>query len=176
MNLPNKLSLIRVVCIPVVVALLYFQESWCQIAAVAVFCLACLTDYFDGRIARKQNLITDFGKFIDPLADKLLVLSVLIMLVHLRLIMAWVVIVILARELAVDGLRMVAVTKGAVIPAAWSGKVKTFSQMILILYLMIFRIPVTDSWIGIAMTAWTVGITLFSGYQYFSLHGRTLRS
>ena len=176
MNLPNKLSLIRVVCIPVLVALLYFEDSACRIAAVAVFCLACLTDYFDGQIARKKNLITDFGKFIDPLADKLLVLSALIMMIHLQLIMAWVVIVILARELAVDGLRMVAVTKGAVISAAWSGKVKTFSQMILILYLMIFRIPVMDFWVGIVLTAWTVVITLYSGYQYFSQHLETLRS
>ena len=176
MNLPNKLSLIRVICIPVLVVLLYFQETACQIAAVVIFCLACITDYFDGQIARKKNLITDFGKFIDPLADKLLVLSVLIMLIHLRLIMAWVVILILARELAVDGLRMVAVTKGEVISAAWSGKVKTFSQMILILYLLIFRIPVTDFWIGIVLTAWVVLITLYSGYQYFSRHGKTLRS
>lgn len=167
MNLPNKLSLLRTLCIPVLVVLMYFDLPACRIAAVVVFCLACLTDYFDGQIARKKNLITDFGKFIDPLADKLLVLSVLIMLIHQQMIMAWAVILILSRELAVDGLRLIAVTKGKVIPAAWPGKVKTFSQMILILYLMIFQIPVQDHWIGIVLTVWTLCITLYSGVSYF---------
>lgn len=168
MNLPNKLSLLRTLCIPILVLLMYLNTHFCHIAAVLVFCLACLTDYFDGQIARKKNLITDFGKFIDPLADKLLVLSVLIMLIHQQMIMAWAVILILARELAVDGLRLIAVTKGKVIPAAWPGKVKTFSQMILILYLMIFQIPVQNHWVGIVLTAWTLLITLYSGFHYFS--------
>ena len=109
MNLPNILSISRAVCIPVIVVLLYTGDPACRIAAGIVFVVACLTDFLDGKIARKYNLVTDFGKFIDPVADKLLVLTTMIMLVHLRMMDAWIVIVILCRELAVDGLRMVAV-------------------------------------------------------------------
>ena len=96
-------------CIPVIVLLLYLREDGCRIAAGILFILASLTDYLDGHIARKHNLVTDFGKFIDPVADKLLVLTTLIMLLHRRQMEAWIVIVVLSRELAVDGLRMVAV-------------------------------------------------------------------
>ena len=117
MNLPNKLSVARVLCIPAIVTLLHFQSDTCRIIAAVLFILGCITDFLDGRIARKRNLVTDFGKFIDPVADKLLVLTTLIMLVYLKMMPAWIVIVILCRELAVDGLRMVAVTKGNVIAA-----------------------------------------------------------
>ena len=111
MNLPNKLSVARVLCIPAIVTLLHFFDPVCRYIAAALFIIGCLTDFLDGRIARKQNLVTDFGKFIDPVADKLLVLTTLIMLIHLGMMPAWIVIVILCRELAVDGLRMVAVRK-----------------------------------------------------------------
>ena len=117
MNLPNKLSVARVLCIPASVILLHFSGSACRYIAAALFVIGCLTDFLDGRIARKRNLVTDFGKFIDPVADKLLVLTALIMLVRLEMMPAWIVVVILCRELAVDGLRMVAVTKGQVIAA-----------------------------------------------------------
>ena len=109
MNLPNKLSLLRVALIPVMVALMLPQTLVCDLLAAAVFAVAALTDYFDGHIARSRHLITDFGKFIDPVADKLLNLSAMMMLVQRGTLPGWVVVLILARELAVDGLRMVAV-------------------------------------------------------------------
>ena len=136
MNLPNKLSVARVLCIPAIVALLHIPVPACRLTAAALFILGCLTDFFDGRIARKQNLVTDFGRFIDPVADKLLVLTTLIMLVYLNLMPAWIVIVILCRELSVDGLRMVAVTKGHVIAAGPLGKWKTACQMIFTIIIM----------------------------------------
>ena len=108
MNLPNKLSLLRVALIPVMVALMLPQTLVCDLLAAAVFAVAALTDYFDGHIARSRHLITDFGKFIDPVADKLLNLSAMMMLVQRGTLPGWVVVLILARELAVDGLRMVA--------------------------------------------------------------------
>ena len=102
MNLPNRLSIIRTVCIPVIVLLLYIQNPGCRIAAGVLFILACITDFLDGWIARSRNLVTDFGKFIDPVADKLLVLTTLVMLVYLRMMPAWVVIIVLCRELSVE--------------------------------------------------------------------------
>ena len=171
MNLPNKLSLLRVLMIPVMVALMYVRTDACYVLATVVFALAAFTDFLDGYIARKNHLVTDFGKFVDPVADKLLVLSALIMLCYQDLMLSWVVVLILARELSVDGLRMVAVGKGKVIAAGWLGKVKTVSQMLLVLYLMIFRIPVMQHWLGIAGTAWVVVITLWSGIDYFVRNG-----
>ncbi len=113
MNLPNKLSLLRVALIPVMVALMLPQTLVCDLLAAAVFAVAALTDYFDGHIARSRHLITDFGKFIDPVADNVLNLSAMMMLVQRGTLPGWVVVLILARELAVDGLRMVAVGRGA---------------------------------------------------------------
>ena len=135
--------------------------------AAAVFALACLTDFLDGHLARKNNWVTDFGKFIDPVADKLLVLSALVMLVWMRLVPAWMLIVILARELSVDGLRLIAMTKGQVIAAGPLGKIKTFSQMLVILGLLILRLPLFSTWYGILAGIWITGITLYSGVDYF---------
>ena len=123
MNLPNKLSLLRVALIPVMVALMLPQTLVCDLLAAAVFAAAALTDYFDGHIARSRHLITDFGKFIDPVADKLLNLSAMMMLVQRGTLPGWVVVLILARELAVDGLRMVAVGQGRVIAAGKLGNI-----------------------------------------------------
>ena len=167
MNTPNKLSLTRVLLIPPMVFFLYLGEDWSRIAALILFLLASLTDYLDGHIARKQHIVTDFGKFIDPLADKLLVLSALIPLIEFHRIPAWMVIIILARELAVDGLRLIAVTQGKVIAAARAGKIKTVSQMILIVYLLITDQAVLNSWPATVLAVWVTGITLYSGVQYF---------
>ena len=167
MNLPNKLSIARACCIPVIVALLYFSDPACRVAAGVLFILACLTDFLDGRIARKHNLITDFGKFIDPVADKLLVLATLVMLVHLRLMDAWIVIVILCRELSVDGLRMVAVTKGKVIAAGPLGKWKTACQMVLISVMLILNLSVYQAWPVTMLAGVVVLLTLVSGVDYF---------
>ena len=141
MNLPNKLSLLRVALIPVMVALMLPQTLVCDLLAAAVFAVAALTDYFDGHIARSRHLITDFGKFIDPVADKLLNLSAMMMLVQRGTLPGWVVVLILARELAVDGLRMVAVGQGRVIAAGKLGKIKTASQMVMLLFVLITHQP-----------------------------------
>ena len=167
MTLPNKLSIARAVCIPVIVVLLYLQDPACRIAAAALFIIGCLTDFLDGRIARKRNLVTDFGKFIDPVADKLLVLTTLIMLIHLGLMPAWFVIVILCRELAVDGLRMVAVTKGQVIAAGPLGKWKTACQMILISAMLILNLSLAQSWPLAVLAGIVILLTIVSGVDYF---------
>lgn len=167
MNLPNKLSLLRVILIPVMVALLYPRTDACNIAAAAVFALASFTDFLDGHIARKRGLVTDFGKFVDPVADKLLVLSAMVMLIQHGLMLAWVTVVILARELCVDGLRLVAISQGKVIAAGKLGKLKTVSQIVLMLWLMIIRVPIMQHWFGIVLTVWVIVITVWSGVDYF---------
>ena len=168
MNLPNKLSLIRVGCVPVFLLLLYLPDSsWTRWAATAIFAFACFTDFLDGYLARKNQWITDFGKFIDPLADKMLVLSAFIMLTELHLLPAWFTILILARELSVDGLRLIAMTKKQVIAAGKLGKIKTFSQMIYILAMLIFRFQALSGIIPIMLTCWIAVITLWSGIDYF---------
>ena len=135
MNLPNKLTLLRVLMIPLFLALLYFQ-SWPHhwLAALVVFALASITDALDGNIARSRGLVTDFGKFMDPLADKLLVTAALMGIVDLLRVPGWVVFLIVARELTVTGLRTIAADKGVVIAADKWGKVKTVSQMVWICY------------------------------------------
>ena len=167
MNLPNKLSLARVLCIPAIVTLLHFPSPACRISAAVLFILGCVTDFLDGRIARKHNLVTDFGKFIDPVADKLLVLTTLIMLIQLQLMPAWIVIIILCRELAVDGLRMVAVTKGQVIAAGPLGKWKTACQMVLISAMLILNLRVFDAWPLTMLAVIVVALTLVSAVDYF---------
>lgn len=167
MNLPNKLSIARVICIPAIVVLLYLQDPACRIAAGILFIIACLTDFLDGRIARKHNLVTDFGKFIDPVADKLLVLTTLIMLIHREMMPAWVVIIVLCRELSVDGLRMVAVTQGKIIAAGPLGKWKTTCQMVLISLMLILDLSFQTSWPIMALTGIMVLLTVGSAVDYF---------
>ncbi len=138
MNLPNKLTLIRVLLIPifVVVLLVPLGISWQNWLALAIFVIASLTDFADGYLARKYQLITNFGKFMDPLADKLLVCSALVCLTSLGRIAAWMVIVIVAREFIISGLRLVAVDQGVVIAASYWGKFKTVAQMTMIMLLL----------------------------------------
>lgn len=142
MNLPNKLTLFRVILIPFFVFFLlapYFEEYGNYIA-VAIFIVASITDFLDGKIARKYHLVTNFGKFMDPLADKLLVSSALICLVALNKIPAWIVIVIIAREFIISGFRLVAADNGVVIAASYWGKFKTAFQMVTVIVL-ILNIP-----------------------------------
>ena len=177
MNTPNKLSLLRVALIPVLVLCMYLPGWPMILVSAAVFGAAAYTDYLDGHIARRDNIVTDFGKFIDPVADKLLNLSAMIMLTYCGLLPQWAVIVILARELAVDGLRMVAVGQGRVIAAGPLGKIKTVSQMVLIIFLMLAGrlAPVlfggvlasAVNVIGWVMIAWVIVITVWSGVDYF---------
>ncbi len=126
MNLPNKLTLIRIVLVPVCMALTLTNHFY---SALFVFIVASITDFFDGYLARKNNLVTSFGKIMDPLADKILVFGALLCFLQLGFINAWCVVVILAREFFVTGMRVVAVDKGKVIAASWWGKIKTNVQI-----------------------------------------------
>lgn len=142
MNLPNKLTMFRVILIPFFLLFLMVRitgdaDKW---ISLAIFCIASLTDMLDGKIARKYNLITDFGKFMDPLADKLLTCSAMIALIELGRIPAWIVIVIIAREFVISGFRLIAADNGRVIAASYWGKFKTVFQMAMVI-LMIADIP-----------------------------------
>lgn len=143
MNLPNKLTLLRVVLIPVFVVLLLLeggQNYTLRIAALIVFCAASFTDFLDGQIARRNHLVTNFGKFMDPLADKLLVCSALICMIELGQLPSWYVITVIAREFIISGFRLVAADNGIVIAASWWGKFKTTFQMLTVI-LLILNIP-----------------------------------
>ena len=175
MNLPNKLSIARVACIPAIVTLLHFSSAACRYIAAGLFILGCVTDFLDGHIARSRGLVTDFGKFIDPVADKLLVLTTLIMLVRMDLMEAWIVILILCRELAVDGLRMVAVNKGKVIAAGKLGKWKTACQMVLISAMLILDLPVFGAWPVTVLAGIVVVLTIVSAVDYFVRNASVLQ-
>ena len=144
MNLPNKLTMFRVILIPFFVFFLlapYF-EGYGNYVAVAIFIVASLTDLLDGKIARKYNLVTNFGKFMDPLADKLLVCSAMICLIELGLLPAWIFILIIAREFIISGFRLIASDNGVVIAASYWGKFKTTFQMLMVIVLLLnFDIP-----------------------------------
>ncbi len=139
MNLPNKLTILRVIMIPFFVVFLMINPDNMtnRIIADVIFCLASLTDMLDGKIARKYNLITNFGKFMDPLADKLLVSAAMICLVELGQLPGWVVIIIISREFIISGFRLIAATDGIVIAASMWGKFKTVSQMAMIILLLL---------------------------------------
>ncbi len=160
MNLPNKLTVLRVIMIPFFVFFLLLEgganSTWRYVAA-AIFIVASLTDLLDGKIARKYNLVTNFGKFMDPLADKLLVCSALICLIQLGQLPAWMVIVIISREFIISGFRLVASDNGVVIAASYWGKFKTTFQMIAVI-LLIINIPALSLvtqicvWIALILT------------------------
>ncbi|MEA4814029.1 MAG: CDP-diacylglycerol--glycerol-3-phosphate 3-phosphatidyltransferase [Oscillospiraceae bacterium] len=164
MNLPNKLTTLRVVAIPVFLIVLYVNFAYARYVAVAIFILASITDYLDGHIARKRGLVTDFGKFMDPLADKALVTAAMLMLVAWGDMPAWVLAVVLIREFAVSGMRMIAAADGKVIAAAFSGKVKTASTMVCIVIMLFDFSPVLNTvcWVVILVT------TVYSGIEYFA--------
>lgn len=138
MNLANKLTLIRIVFVPLFLIFMIFNDiPYGTFIATVIFVLASITDKLDGYIARSRNQITDFGKFMDPLADKLLVTTALIALVGIGVIPSWTVVIIIAREFAVSGLRSIAAASGKVIAASWWGKIKTVIQMIAIILLLL---------------------------------------
>ena len=166
MNLPNKLTVMRVILIPFFVAALLYDNGSSQtmrVVANVIFIVASLTDLFDGKIARKYNLVTNFGKFMDPLADKLLVCSALICLIQLGQLPAWVVIIIISREFIISGFRLVAADNGIVIAASYWGKFKTVFQMTAVV-LLIFNIPplsvLTSAvlWIAVILTLYSLVI------------------
>ena len=166
MNLPNKLTVMRVILIPFFVAALLYDNGSSQtmrIVANVIFIVASLTDLFDGKIARKYNLVTNFGKFMDPLADKLLVCSALICLIQLGQLPAWVVIIIISREFIISGFRLAA-DNGIVIAASYWGKFKTTFQMIAVI-LMIFNIPALAT-VTMIMLVIAVVLTVISLVDY----------
>lgn len=168
MNLPNKLTLLRICLIPVFVILMLSQVSNFFLISCIIFIIASITDFLDGKIARKYNLVTDFGKFMDPLADKLLVLSALICMIEYDLVAGWMVIIIVARELTVSILRAIAADNGKVIAASGGGKIKTTSQMIAIILLLIGANYLNSQIVFVGTIAMYIAtiFTLYSGIDY----------
>lgn len=167
MTLASKITFVRVLMIPAYLLTMYLSGgaagTWMYVS-LAIFIIASLTDFVDGYIARHYNQTTDFGKFLDPLADKLLVLSAMSMFCQWGVFPAWALMIVLTREFAVTGLRLVAVQKGTVIAAGWSGKVKTASTMIGLCIMMALPGIPTLNWVVIAVIVVT---TVYSGAEYF---------
>ena len=173
MNLPNKLTILRVCMIPFFVAALLYHGGESQVMrllADAIFITASLTDLLDGKIARKYNLVTNFGKFMDPLADKLLVCSALICLIELCQIPAWVVIIIISREFIISGFRLVASDNGVVIAASYWGKFKTVFQMTAVILLILNLEPLKlvanlVLWIAVALTVISLADYIYKNHK-----------
>ena len=171
-KLPNQLTILRIFMIPVFLIVLYLPHgaavgtsyvSW--IVAAIIFAVASITDWLDGYLARKWKVVSNFGKFADPLADKMLTMAAFVMLIALGLAPAWVVAIIVCRELAVTGLRLLLVEQGgAVLAAAMPGKIKTFTQMLSIIFLLIGD-PI---YIGTILLYICLIFTIYSGYDYFA--------
>ncbi len=190
MNLANRITVARVILVPFVMIFLlvptpgwgwHVQNTWLSggaVIATVIFIVASATDTLDGYIARKRHLITNFGKFMDPLADKLLVSTALISLVALHQVPAWIAIIVIAREFAVTGLRSVASTSGTVIAASWLGKWKTVTQMIAIILLMLNNFPFV--YLGFPMDQvmlyLSAFMTLWSGFDYFYKNRHAIRA
>ncbi len=168
MNLPNKLTIFRVILIPFFVFFLLYPgfEGYGNYIAVAIFIVASLTDMADGKIARKYNLVTNFGKFMDPLADKLLVCSAMICLVETRQLASWIVIVIISREFIISGFRLVASDNGVVIAASYWGKFKTTFQMLMIIVLVLNIAHPFFEILGVILTYVALILTIVSLIDY----------
>ena len=156
----NKITMLRIVLIPVFLVLAYSDK---MLAALAVYIIACLSDFADGYIARHYNQISNFGKFMDPLADKMLVLAAMCFFVENGQMAGWAVAVVLFREFAVSGMRLLAVEQGQVIAAAWSGKIKTAATMVCLILMML----VNNKVLNIVSTVIIVATTVYSGVEYF---------
>ena len=171
MNTANKLTMLRVVLIPVYLVLWHLDFSWSVYAALAVFVVASLTDLLDGYIARHYNQTTDFGKFMDPLADKVLVLTAMACFCAAGRFPDWALVIVIAREFAVSGLRLVAVDNGRVIAAGWSGKVKTASTMVCLCLMHLRDVPdCISTWLDWVCVIVIAATTLYSGIEYFVLN------
>ena len=170
MNLPNKLTMMRVVLVPVFMIFAAvshygtadFHAAYMLIAGV-IFAIASITDFLDGYLARKNHLVTDFGKFADPLADKMLVMAALLWFVEVGRFPAWALLIVIVREFSVTGLRLIAVDNGRVIAAAWSGKIKTASTMVAICLMLLWNI----AWLNTVCWVVIVVTTVYSGVEYF---------
>ena len=181
MNLPNKLTALRILMIPLFMIITLFPFDWGtlavaqsqiavnQLIGAIIFAIASFTDWLDGYIARRDGLVTNFGKFADPLADKMLVATAMIVLVGQALAPSWVVSIIISRELAVTGLRLLLVKEGEVMAAAWPGKIKTATQMVAIILLFLDNFPFQAIGIPVAdiMLYLCLVFTIYSGVDYF---------
>ncbi|RAV66515.1 CDP-diacylglycerol--glycerol-3-phosphate 3-phosphatidyltransferase [Aerococcus urinae] len=181
MNLPNRLTMLRILMIPLFILLIEIPFNWgtwtiasqsvsVQLAVAAlIFAVASFTDWLDGYIARRDNLVTNFGKFADPLADKMLVITALIELIALGKASAWIVAIIVMRELAVTGLRLLIVTEGEVLAAKWPGKIKTCTQMLAIILLLMNDFPFRALPFSLGQLCLYLALlaTIYSGYDYF---------
>ena len=181
MNLANRLTMLRILLTFVFMIVLSWQGLWAKVAALIIFIAAALSDFFDGMIAHKRNMVTDFGRLMDPIADKILVLAAFAVFLQMQLIHAWIFVIIVSREILITSLRLFALNKGKILSAARAGKHKTVSQMAAIFYILSFIVvkesvktfsiwnPVWEKFfrnsINILMFL-TVGLTLYSGLSY----------
>ena len=178
MNLPNKLTTLRVIMIPFFVFFLLWQNGenrTFRMIALALFIIASLTDLLDGKIARKYNLVTNFGKFMDPLADKLLVCSALICLIELNALPAWMVIIIISREFIISGFRLIAADNGIVIAASYWGKFKTVFQMLMIIVLILDIQNAGFQVLGVILTYVALILTVVSLIDYIVKNKQVLK-
>jgi CDP-diacylglycerol--glycerol-3-phosphate 3-phosphatidyltransferase len=181
MNIANRITMFRILATFVFMFFLFYQGLWAKVASLLVFCLAALSDFYDGRIAHRRNLVSDFGKLMDPIADKILVLAAFAAFVQMQLIEAWMFVIIISREILITSLRLFALNKGKVLAATKTGKHKTLSQMIVIFAILGFIIlkevmleffTWNPSWEKMFRTGiyllmlLTVVITLYSGISY----------
>ena len=164
MTTANTLTILRVLMIPVFLVVLYWGFPGCRYVALGIYIVACLTDLLDGYIARHYNQISDFGKFMDPLADKMLVMAAMCYFVECGQMPGWCLAIVLLREFAVSGMRLVAVEQGRVIAAAWSGKVKTASTMVCLCLMLVFQ----SNLLNVVCIAVIVATTVYSGIEYFA--------
>ena len=175
MTTASKITLVRVALIPVYMVLMYLSggvANGYMYGALALFIIASVTDFLDGYIARKYHQVSDFGKFLDPLADKLLTIAAMAMFCEWGSFPAWALMIVLTREFAVTGLRLIAVGKGTVIAAGWSGKVKTASTMVGLCFAMAFP---GIYWLVMAVNAVIVVTTVYSGVEYFIQNWKCLK-
>ena len=172
MTTANKLTILRIILVPVFLGVLYAGFPGSNIWALIIFIVASLTDLLDGYIARHYNQITNFGEFMDPLADKILVMSAMCWFVEAHQMPGWALAIVLLREFAVSGMRLVAVEQGKVIAAAWSGKVKTASTMVC-LCLMMLNIP---EWLNTLCVIVIVATTVYSGIEYFMKNAEVFKN
>lgn len=176
MNLPNKLTILRILLIPVMIVFFYLDLPYARYIAAGIFIIASLTDTLDGHIARSRGLITDFGKFLDPIADKLLVVSAFLMLVEAGMLSAIIVIIVIAREFIVSAFRMVAAAAGLVIAAGPLGKIKTITQMFAVIFLLV-ESPDWALWgvtAGTFMAYVCLIMTVWSGVDYIASNKHVL--
>lgn len=181
MNLPNKLTVMRIFLIPIFIIVMVVPMDWgsitafdtvlpiTQLVGTIIFAIASITDWLDGKIARSRGLVTNFGKFADPLADKMLVMTAFIVLVGQGKAPSWVVAVIVCRELAVTGLRLLLVEDGEVMAAAWPGKVKTATQMLAIIFIFLNNMPFSALHFPLdqILLYTCLVFTIYSGVEYF---------